>query len=63
MVALFTEFLAVLQLLIDFVVAILVPADVASITPVHIAIWIPIVISIAGLIISFYRKTWGGNRR
>ena len=57
------EFLVILALIFDFVVAIIVPADVASITLVHVAIWVPITLGLATLAITFFRKTWGGNRR
>lgn len=64
MVTLVQTFVDVIGVLITFVTTYLVPADVASITILHIAIWTPVVLGLLTLTIGMLRGMWSrGGRR
>lgn len=58
MAALITEFLTIVTALLTFVQDTLVPADVASITLIHVAIWTPVVIGFVGLVVNMLKGMW-----
>lgn len=58
MTALVQVFLDVIGALLTFVQTYLIPADVAGVTILHVAIWTPVVIGLAGLTVSFVKRMW-----
>jgi len=58
MVALVQVFLDVIGVLFTFVQTYLIPANVAGVTILHVAIWTPVVIGLAGLTVSFVKRMW-----
>lgn len=64
MAALVTEFVAVLTVLFTFVQDNLIPADVASVNIIHVAIWLPVVIGLVIMTIGMVKSFWArGGRR
>ncbi|PDW01403.1 hypothetical protein [Candidatus Chloroploca asiatica] len=59
MTALVQVFLDVVGALLTFIQTYLIPADAASVTILHVAIWTPVVIGLAGLTVSFVKRMWG----
>lgn len=58
MVALVQAFLDIVGAFITFVNDYLVPVDAASITILHVAIWTPVIIGLAGLVVGFLKGMW-----
>lgn len=58
MTALVQVFLDVIGALLTFVQTYLIPTTVAGVTILHVAIWTPVVIGLAGLTVSFVKRMW-----
>ncbi|PDW00978.1 hypothetical protein [Candidatus Chloroploca asiatica] len=59
MVALVQVFVDVMGALLTFVITYLIPDEVADVTILHVAIWTPVTIGLAGMVIGFVKKMWG----
>ena len=55
---LIADFLATLDLIFDFVLALVVPASIADISLIHIAAWLPVFLAVASGAVVFMRRTW-----
>ncbi|PDW01404.1 hypothetical protein [Candidatus Chloroploca asiatica] len=58
MTALVQVFLDVIGALLTFITTYLIPANAAGVTILHVAIWTPVVIGLAGLTVSFVKRMW-----
>lgn len=63
MALLVAEFVAVITTLYGFVEGNLVPADVASINIIHVAIWTPVTIGLITLVVSMVKGFWARRGR
>jgi hypothetical protein len=58
MTALVQVFLDVIGALLTFITTYLIPAEAADVTILHVAIWTPVVVGLAGLTVSFVKRMW-----
>ncbi len=58
MTALVQAFLDIVGLFVTFIQTYLIPADAASITILHVAIWTPVVLGLVGLTTGMLKRMW-----
>lgn len=63
MVALVQVFLDVIAALLTFVQGNLIPAAVADVNIIHVAIWTPVVLGLAAGVVAFLKRMWSRGRR
>jgi hypothetical protein len=62
MAALVGEFVAVITTLYTFVSTNLIPADVASVNIIHVAIWTPVTIGLINGVVAMIKRFWSSRR-
>jgi len=63
MVAMVQIFIDVITILWTFVQTYLIPATVADINIIHVAIWTPVVIGLLSMVISFGKGMWSRGKK
>lgn len=63
MTALVQLFVDIVGILFTFVNTYMVPATVADVTIIHVAIWTPVIIGLITLTVGFVKRLWARGRR
>lgn len=58
MTALVQVFIDIVGALLTFITTYLIPDAVADVTILHVAIWTPVVLGLAGMTVSFVKRMW-----